>query len=140
MTRRQIEGASVPDQALVASDGAATHLHPSGFDPSRGEGLHPQYGCCDGFGPLGMCAECTGVIHCDDGTFTDNWRGGDNKLSEGQAANRVRAFLMGRIEAAALAGAMHTSEPIRLANFVRDEMADWLPRSFDSERPVGAQA
>jgi hypothetical protein len=30
-------GASVPDQALVASDGAATHLHPSGFDPSRDE-------------------------------------------------------------------------------------------------------
>jgi hypothetical protein len=28
-------GASVPDQALVASDGAATHLHPTGFDPSR---------------------------------------------------------------------------------------------------------
>lgn len=28
------KSASVPDQALV-SDGAASHLHPSGFDPSR---------------------------------------------------------------------------------------------------------
>lgn len=28
-------GASVPDQALVASDQAASRLDPSGFDPSR---------------------------------------------------------------------------------------------------------
>jgi hypothetical protein len=34
MDERNSVGASVPDQALV-SDGAATHLHPSGFDPSR---------------------------------------------------------------------------------------------------------
>jgi hypothetical protein len=30
-------GASVPDQALVASDQAASRLAPSGFDPSRGD-------------------------------------------------------------------------------------------------------
>lgn len=29
------KGASVPDQALVASDGAPAGLHPSGFDPVR---------------------------------------------------------------------------------------------------------
>jgi hypothetical protein len=33
----QDRGASVPDQALVASDQAAARLAPSGFDPSRGE-------------------------------------------------------------------------------------------------------
>jgi hypothetical protein len=35
VSERQDMGASVPDRDLVASDGAATHLHPMGFDPSR---------------------------------------------------------------------------------------------------------
>jgi len=35
MADRPDTGASVPDQALVASDEAGSRLHPSGFDPSR---------------------------------------------------------------------------------------------------------
>jgi hypothetical protein len=37
---RPDQGASVPDQALVASDQAASRLAPTGFDPSREELIH----------------------------------------------------------------------------------------------------
>jgi hypothetical protein len=129
-------GAPASPSGSRPSDRTPTGSAAPRFDPSRGEGLHPQYGGCDGFGPLGMCSECTGVIHCDDGSFTDNWRAGDNKLSQGEAATRVRAFLLSETECAALAAAMHTSEPKRLARFVRDVMADHFPRNFDEPRDL----
>ena len=32
---------------------------------------HPRYGGCDGFGPDGTCAECTGLFGHDDGSVSD---------------------------------------------------------------------
>jgi site-specific DNA-cytosine methylase len=51
-------GASVPDQALVASDQAASRLAPAGFDPSRGLvlSLFPGIGLLDmAFEEQGFC-------------------------------------------------------------------------------------
>jgi hypothetical protein len=58
-----------------------TPPHPSSVLPlSGGWGMsetiekhpHPWYGPCDGFGPGGECAECTGLIESSDGSMIKN--------------------------------------------------------------------
>jgi hypothetical protein len=79
--------------------------------------LHPQYGSCDGFGPLWTCSQCTGVIACKDGTFSDAWEARD--LSADDAAARIGDFLLNRAEMVATAAWGCSDSPAQMADFVR---------------------
>lgn len=86
---------------------------------------HPWYGGCDGFGPLWMCSECTGLIGVCDGTFKDARTG--ETVEPDVAAGRIGDFLMERIEAAVVAGWGCSDTPQRLEGFMRRALWMDLP-------------
>lgn len=124
------KGASpVGDRAAGPTDPSQQAVSAKGSIPSASDGRHPYYGGCDGFGPFGMCSECTGIVHRVDGTLCASGAS-DQSLDKDEAATLLRSFLLREAGCAALAAAMHTSEPIAVCRFVEDWMGEILPRSF----------
>ena len=89
------------------------------------ESRHPAYGPCDGFGPMWMCSQCTGLVGRDNGTYCDTFTGHD--VPREVAQNRIGDFLMERIEMAAVAGWGCCDSPAEYEGFMRRALWMDLP-------------
>lgn len=91
------------------------------IDPAA---THPDYGPCDGFGPLWTCSQCTGLFQSNDGAFFD--LEGKN-LTATEAANLMGDYLLERAEMAAAAAYGCSDSPAAVADFVREALLIAFP-------------